>query len=62
MIYGIHPSTKINNLFKAKPYQGADPNYTKIIFIGRDAKWNVEIENNENFSKIIEYLEDGTSF
>lgn len=62
MVYGIHPSKKINELFKVKPYQGADPNFAKIIFIGRDANWNVEIENNENFSKVVEYLEEGSTF
>lgn len=62
MQYGIHPSNKIKELFNKKPYQGADPNKAQIVFIGRDANWDLEIEQNDNFTKVIEYLEDGVAF
>lgn len=61
-MYYPHPSEKLNCAFNAKPYQGAVPEKAKFIFIGLDANYGKEIEGNETFPQVIEYLHDGVAF
>ena len=57
-----HPSTFLNELYLKKNFQGANPNDTKIIFVGRDPNWAIDVEEKSMFSLIQEYLNDGVSF
>ena len=57
-----HPSPKLNALYYKKSYQGANPNDAKIIFIGKDPNWAIDVEEKPIFTKIEEYLTDGISF
>jgi hypothetical protein len=61
-IFGIHPSMKLQDLYKSRYWQGQSPDKAKVIFLGLDANWDKDIENNEAFNKIVEYLQDGVSF
>lgn len=61
-VFGIHPSTKLQELYKQKYWQGQVPDKAKIIFLGLDANWDIDIEKNEVFPKIEEYLNDGVAF
>ncbi len=61
--YGVHPCPKLVSLFKNKPYQGQDPEKSKVIIIGNDANYLREIcEHKEFFKHIRDYHEDGVQF
>lgn len=60
--FGIHTSMKLQDLYKEKYWQGQSPDKAKIIFLGLDANWDKDIENNNAFDKIAEYLKDGVLF
>ncbi len=62
MVFEKHSCRKLQELYKNKPYQGQDPEKAKYIFIGKDANWNADIENQTYFPKIQEYLTDGVAF
>jgi len=50
------------SLFKDKPYQGSDPENSKVIIIGNDANYSQEITEDSFFNKILEYHADGVKF
>jgi hypothetical protein len=60
--FNKHPSVLLNELYKTKKHQGADPEKAKILFVGRDPNWTIDIENQDYFSYIDHYLNDGISF
>jgi hypothetical protein len=49
-------------LFKAKPYQGQEPERASVIYIGRDANYSEAISDHPFFERILEYHEDGVAF
>lgn len=57
-----HPSQELKNLYKKRNFQGADPNNAKILFMGRDPNWAIDIENMNVFEKVKDYLSDGVAF
>lgn len=57
-----HPSKLLNDLYSKRNYQGADPFSAKILFVGRDPNWEIDIENEDMFKFITEYLTDGVHF
>lgn len=61
-MYQIHPSKRLNSLFEDKPYQGAHPFEAKFLFLGLDANYAENIENQNIFEQIIEYHENGIKF
>lgn len=61
-MYHPHPSRRLNELFRAKPYQGVDPNLAKFLFVGLDANYDASIESDPIFSRVLEYHEDGAAF
>lgn len=61
-MYFQHPSPVLNELFQKRPYQGACPEKAKYLFLGLDANYDPEIENNGAFRHTVEYLEDGVAF
>jgi hypothetical protein len=61
-MYNVHPSEKLIQAFRQKPYQGCCPTQAEFLFIGLDANYAPNIEEQKIFSKIIEYHEDAISF
>ena len=57
-----HPSISLNDLYKKKRHQGADPAEAKILFVGRDPNWAADVESKEMFKYVSEYLTDGITF
>lgn len=57
-----HPSQELQNLYRNRNFQGANPNNAKILFVGRDPNWAVDIEDMPVFEKVKEYLIDGVGF
>lgn len=61
-MYNSHPSRVLHELFQRKPYQGADPATAAFIFVGLDANFDEDIEQQSVFPDIVSYLEDGVAF
>ena len=61
-MYQFHPSSTLSALLKAKPFQGAQPEKAKFLFVGLDANYAANIESQSIFPKVIEYHEDGVAF
>jgi hypothetical protein len=57
-----HPSVLLNNLYKEKNHQGADPKTATILFVGRDPNWAIDVENMSMFHFVSDYLNDGVHF
>ncbi|ROZ78806.1 hypothetical protein [Ramlibacter sp. WS9] len=49
-------------MFRAKPYQGAQPENAEFVFVGLDANYDAQIESSTFFQRVIEYHENGVSF
>lgn len=49
-------------IFKAKPYQGQDPEKAKVLFVGRDANYPDDLCNHPFFERVKEYHRDGVAF
>lgn len=62
MLFDKHPSPELIALFKARPYQGQDPEKANIIFLSSDANYSDNITNHHFFNRIIEYHKDGVQF
>ena len=61
-MYQAHPSRLLSELFERKPYQGADPQAARFLFVGLDANYAANIEANPIFPSLIRYHEDGPGF
>ena len=61
-MYQIHPSLTLQKLFKEKPYQGCCPIQAQYLFIGLDANYAADIEQQTIFPKLLEYHQDGVAF
>jgi len=57
-----HPSKLLNDLYLKKNYQGANPINAKVLFVGRDPNWAIDVETQEMFNSVSEYLNDGITF
>ncbi len=60
--YGVHPSRELVEIFRRKPYQGADPERASVLILGNDANYSPEISHHSFFNRILEYHEDGVRF
>ena len=58
----FHPFTLLNFHFGRRPYQGADPSNAQHIFIGEDANFAPDIEEQAIWPSVEEYLNDGVAF
>jgi hypothetical protein len=58
----FHPSPRLNFYFGRRPYQGADPSNAQHIFIGEDANFAPDIEEQAIWPCVEEYLTDGVAF
>ena len=61
-VFQKHPSKLLNQLYSKKNYQGANPVNAKILFVGRDPNWAEDVETQEMFNYVLEYLTDGVIF
>jgi len=61
-MYESHPSLALHALFRAKPYQGAEPEKAHFVFVGLDANYSPGVEQSASFALIKEYHADGVSF
>lgn len=57
-----HPSKLLLDFYKTKNFQGASPFDAKILFVGRDPNWAIDIEESPIFYLVEEYLSDGVKF
>ena len=57
-----HPSKSLHELYQIKNFQGANPRNAKVLFVGKDPNWSAQIENEEIFDLVVEYLNDGETF
>jgi hypothetical protein len=62
MTYKQHPSAALNILYERNPHQGANPDHAKVLFVGRDANWKEEIEDDPLFDDIQSYLRNGVGY
>ncbi len=58
----LHPSKRLQELYAKKCYQGQDPDQAEIIFVGKDANWDPNIDKLPIWSLIEEYLNDDVEF
>jgi hypothetical protein len=61
-MYYKHPSDQLNYAFSLKPFQGANPEMAKFLFIGLDANYAKEIDRSPIYQPLLEYLDDGITF
>jgi hypothetical protein len=64
MSYNCHTSKKLKDCFIKQPWQGNNPKKARFLFVGLDANFDANIENNATFFKeeILMYLEDGVGY
>jgi hypothetical protein len=60
MPYTLHPSEKLVDLFREKPWQGCEPYEAQFLFIGLDANYAADIER--TLPEIFDYLSCGPDF
>ncbi len=61
-MFQVHPSQKLNDLFRHRPYQGAEPSEATFLFVGLDANYAPDIEPSPSFASVVEYHRDGVAF
>lgn len=57
-----HPSETLISLYRERNFQGANPRHAKILFIGKDPNWAINVEELSIFNLVNEYLTDGVEF
>lgn len=57
-----HGNRELAELFASKPYQGAEPERSRFLFIGLDANYAADIEHNPIFPCLLRYHADGPAF
>ncbi len=62
--FGIHPSLELNEAYKKKYWQVQNPKNARILFLGLDANWELDIETNDTdiLKEVLEYLNDGVTY
>ncbi|HYC47803.1 MAG TPA: hypothetical protein VED01_20215 [Burkholderiales bacterium] len=61
-MYYPHPDPRLQQLFKAKPFQGAEPGSAQFLFFGLDANFDPAIGTKPYFGEIESYLENGPRY
>ena len=61
-MYQPHPSVELNELFRHRPFQGADPQGARYVFVGLDANYDANLELSSSYSSVLEYHADGVAF
>jgi len=62
MKYGVHPSPELNEIFRRRPFQGQDPEQSRVLILGNDANYSADISAHDFFRRIVEYHADGIRF
>jgi hypothetical protein len=57
-----HPSNSLIELYRLKNFQGANPASAKVLFVGKDPNWDVNIDSSPIFNLVRDYLCDGVEF
>jgi len=57
-----HPSKSLIELYRLKNFQGANPASAKVLFVGKDPNWAVDIDSSPIFNLVHDYLCDGVEF
>jgi hypothetical protein len=60
--FNRHESAALNLAFRARPFQGVEPEKATFLFVGLDANYDPEVEHSPIFPQILEYLADGVGF
>ncbi len=55
-MYNVHPSEKLIHAFRQKPYQGCCPTQAEFLFIGLDANYAPNIEEQKYFLKSLNIM------
>lgn len=61
-MYRLHPSARLKEAFRRKPFQGAPPEQATYLFVGLDANFSEDAEACAVGSDILAYLENGIEF
>lgn len=61
-MYVLHPNKQLQQLFASQPYQGVHPKDATYIFLGLDANYAPDIEQNPIFSTLLEYHTNAIAF
>lgn len=61
-MYTPHPSDILTQAYTRTPYQGADPEDSRVLFLGTDANFDWGIEGSPIFGQVLNYLENGPRF
>ena len=61
-MYFPHADARLQELFAAKPYQGADPVSARFLFFGLDANYAPNLASQPVYSEVVSYLEDGVAY
>lgn len=61
-MYQLHPSAKLQALFRKRPFQGGQPENAEFLFVGLDANYAADLERAPAFGSIVEYHDDGVAF
>ena len=60
--YGMHPSQELLKCFRERPYQGQLPEKAKVLILGNDANYDLNISTHLFFRYIVEYHKDSVAF
>lgn len=61
-MFQVHPSHRLQTLFRVKPWQGANPEHCRFLFVGLDANYAPAVESSPLFASLLHYHEDGPAF
>jgi hypothetical protein len=61
-MYHQHPSAELNALFRHRPFQGAEPECARFVFVGLDANYDPNLELSSSLPSVLEYHADGVAF
>lgn len=61
-MYNPHRSEPLQQAFRSKPFQGADPESAEFLFIGLDANFDEAVERTSIWPELLAYLADGVTF
>lgn len=61
-VYQRHPNPELNRLFSERPFQGAAPEAARFLFVGLDANYAEDIDQQSIFPALLDYHQDGVQF
>lgn len=61
-VFKKHPSEKLQEIFTQHPFQIQEPEKARIIFLGLDANFDFNLENQPLFEDFIDFMKDGIEY